>query len=270
MEKMMVIVFDSESKAYEGSRALKQLDDEGSIAIHAESVMKKNPDGTITVEQSADGFPVRTVGGTAIGALIGALGGPVGLGIGAMAGAFAGSFADLQAAGVDVDFFDEVSATLAPGKCAVIADVSEEWDTPVDTTMEALGGNVLRTLRSSFEDEQRAKDVAALRAEIAQLKAEHAKAHADRKAKLQAKVDKLNAKLQAKLDQVKLRSEQIKQEADAKIQALQKKTQGAKADLKATMEARINQIRQDREESEAKARHLLAQDLRKAADRVER
>ena len=43
MERMLVVVFDNESKAYEGSRALKQLDTEGSITIHAESVIKKNP-----------------------------------------------------------------------------------------------------------------------------------------------------------------------------------------------------------------------------------
>lgn len=35
MEKMLVVVFDDESKAYEGSHALKQLDAEGSITIHA-------------------------------------------------------------------------------------------------------------------------------------------------------------------------------------------------------------------------------------------
>ena len=35
MEKMLAVVFDSESKAYQGSRALAQLDAEGSIAIHA-------------------------------------------------------------------------------------------------------------------------------------------------------------------------------------------------------------------------------------------
>ena len=203
MEKMLVVVFDDESKAYEGSRALKQLDAEGSITIHAESVIKKNADGTITVKQSEDDFPIRTVGGTAIGSLIGLLGGPVGLAVGAAAGALAGSIGDLNVAGVDAEFVDDVAATLTPGKCAVIADISEEWVTPVDTRMEPLGGAVFRTARKSVEDDQRARDVATLRAEIDQLKAEHARARADRKAKLQAKIDKLNAKLQAKLDQAK-------------------------------------------------------------------
>ena len=85
--------------------------------------------------------------GTAIGSLIGLLGGPIGLGIGATAGVLAGGVADLHAAGVRADFIDEVSAALTPGKYALAAEISEEWVTPVDTRMEALGGVVFRTPR---------------------------------------------------------------------------------------------------------------------------
>ena len=147
MERMLVVVFNDESKTYEGSRALNQLDAEGSIAVHAESVVKKNADGTATVKQAEGDFPIRTIGGTALGGLIGLLGGPVGFGIGAAAGAMAGSFGDVYRAGVDEDFLDDVSTALIPGKCAVVADVSEEWVTPVDTRMEALGGVVFRTAK---------------------------------------------------------------------------------------------------------------------------
>jgi len=78
MERMLVVVFNDESKAYQGSRALKALDNEGSIAIHAEAVIKKNADGTVTIKQEEDDFPIRAAAGTAIGSLIGLLGGPVG------------------------------------------------------------------------------------------------------------------------------------------------------------------------------------------------
>ncbi len=258
MERMLVVVFNDESKAYEASRALNQLDAEGSITVHAESVITKNADGTVTVKQADGDFPIRTIGGTAIGSLVGLLGGPVGFGVGALAGAVAGSFSDLFVAGVDSDFLTEVSGTLTPGRHAVVADVSEEWVTPVDTRMEALDGFVFRTTRKSFEDDQRARDVAELKAEMEQLKAEHASAKADRKAKLQAKIDQLNTRLQKKLEQAKQRSEQIKSETEAKVQALQKKAAKAQGDAKAAIDARMNQIRKQYEQSAARMKSMVA------------
>ena len=35
MDRMLVVVFDSEDKAYEGKRALSQLDSDGSIGLWA-------------------------------------------------------------------------------------------------------------------------------------------------------------------------------------------------------------------------------------------
>jgi transposase len=190
--------------------------------------------------------------------------------VGATAGLLAGSIGDLHVAGVDAEFVDEVAATLKPGKCAVIADISEEWITPVDTRMEALGGTVFRKARNVAEDDERARDVAALRAEIDQLKAEQARARGERKAKLQAKIDKANARLQAKLDQAKQRSEQIKSETDAKVQALQKKAEKNQGEIKATFDARVKQIRGDYEQSQTKLKHLLAGHLKEAAARLEK
>lgn len=99
---------------------------------------------------------------------------------------------------------------LIRGTHAVVADISEEWVTPIDTRMEALNGVVFRTTRRAFEQDQRTKDEAILRAEIGQMKAEYTRAKAEHKAKIQSKIDQLNAKLQKKLDQAKQRSEQIK------------------------------------------------------------
>ena len=48
MDRMLVVVFDNESKAYEGEQVLNQLNREGSIAIYAETVLTKNGDGTTT------------------------------------------------------------------------------------------------------------------------------------------------------------------------------------------------------------------------------
>ena len=143
--------------------ALNQLDTEGSITIHAEAVIKKNADGTVSVMQADGDFPVRTVGGTAIGSLIGAAGRTRWLWHRRDRRSLAGMLGDLYVAGVNADFGDDVSAALTPGKCAVVADVSEEWVTPVDSRMEAVGGVVFRSLRSTVEDDQRARDVAELK-----------------------------------------------------------------------------------------------------------
>jgi uncharacterized membrane protein len=258
---MIVVVFENELKAYDGSRALKELNSEDSISIHAEAVIKKNEDGTVTIKQEGDDFPIRTVGGTAIGALIGLLGGPVGLAVGAVAGTFAGSIWDMYRAGVNAEFLDDVSAKLTPGKWAIVADVSEEWETPVDTRMAALGGTVFREIRYEIEDEQDKRDVAAIKANISQLKEEQAKSRADQKAKIQAKIDNLNKKLHAKLEQAKNRRKRRGEEAKAKVEALEKKASKAKGEAKARIEERIADIKKKSKEAKERFQALWKDDV---------
>jgi len=152
MDRMLVVVFDNESKAYQGEQALNQLNGEGSIAIYAETVLTKNGDGTTTMKQESDQGPLGTLGGTAFGSLIGLLGGPAGFVAGAAAGALAGSVADLDNARVGADFVDDVNKKLSPGRVAVIAEIDEDWTTPVDTRMEALGGTVFRRALADARD----------------------------------------------------------------------------------------------------------------------
>ena len=125
-----------QSKAYEGSRALQQLDGDGSIAVYAARVVAKNPDGTAAVKEGADSGPLGTLTGTAVGSLVGLLGGPVGVSLGAASGSLIGAIADIDNVRVGSDFLANVAETLTPGKVAVVAEVDEEWTTPVDTRME--------------------------------------------------------------------------------------------------------------------------------------
>src|SRR5215467_3368520 len=228
MDRMLVVVFDDESKAYEGSRALQQLDGDGSIAVYATRVVAKNPDGTAVVKEGADSGPLGTLTGTAVGSLVGLLGGPVGVAVGAAGGSLIGAIADLDNVRVGSDFLSDVAESLTPGKVAVVAEVDEEWTTPVDTRMEALGGVVLRRSLWEVEDTQDERDIASIKADIAQLKTEHAEAKAERKAKLQGKLDK-----------AKTRLEVIRHEADAKVEALKEKAAQSKQDIKVKQEQRM-------------------------------
>lgn len=270
MERMLAVVFDNDSKAYEGTRALNRLDDEGSISIHAIAVVRKNPDGSIITEKQEGAYPLRSLLGTGLGALIGLVGGPAGAGVGAAAGASTGILSDLFVAGINAGFLDEVRAALTPGKCAVVAEINEDWVTPVDTTMEALGGNVFRAARRHVEADELAADTAEMRREIDELKSEQAKSSADTKARLQIKIDQFNSKLKAKLEHARQRSEQNRREREAKIEALKKRAATARADRKAAFNARMEQIRQHYEQFDAKMRAATAGKLREAADQLEK
>jgi uncharacterized membrane protein len=243
MDRMLVVVFENEKRANEGSLALQQLDDEGSIAVYAATVVAKNAYGTTAVKDDDKAVPWGTVAGTAVGAFIGILGGPAGVVAGAASGAMIGAIPDLESARVGSDFLEDVAKALAPGKVALVAEIDEEWTTPVDTRMEALGGNIFRRSLSEVVHTQHERDIASIKADIAGMKAEHAEAKAEHKAKLQARIDALNAKLQEKLDKAKARREQIRLEADRKLSALKTKAAKAKLDIKAKQEQRIASVK---------------------------
>ncbi len=165
--------------------------------------------------------------------------------VGAYAGTLGGYLYDMDSAGVGVDFLAEAGTRLQPGKTAVVAEIEEEWVTPVDTRMEALGGVVSRGLLKDVRDELIKRDAEALKAEIAQLKAEHAQATEKAKIKLEAKIDADWARLQAMQDRAKTALETSRREMDAKIKSLQEQVNKAKGDAKAKFEARIAEVRSD-------------------------
>ena len=114
--------------------------------------------------------------GALIGGLIGLIAGPAGAAVGFGTGALVGGLNDLRDAGIGADFLETVWARLAPSQTAVVADIDEDWVTPLDTRMEALGGTVIREWRIDFVDEQIEKEMKARQAELDQLKAEFAQA----------------------------------------------------------------------------------------------
>jgi len=232
MDRMLVVTFDNEEKAYVGKRALLQLESEGSISVYGYAVLAKHADGTASVKQGDDVGPIGGLVGTSLGSLIGLLGGPAGMAIGATAGLALGAVADFDKARIGSDFIEDVTKVLTPNKVALVAEIEEEWTTPVDTRMEAVGGTVLRRalweVRQTVDDEE----TAAMKADIAQLKAEQAKAQADRKAKLQAKISQLEAKIQARLQKAKERREAAERERQAKAAVLKTKAAAAGRALK--------------------------------------
>jgi uncharacterized membrane protein len=243
MERMLVAVFDSEAKAYDGSRALQSLEGDGTIAVYASRVVTKDEDGTTTVSRIEDPLPDATMGATAIGSLIGMLGGPIGLALGATTGVAVGAATDWTRARVDRDFVSDVSTALAPGKAAVVAEIDEESTVPIDARLDALGGSVFRRELLDVEDSEYERELTTIKAHLARAEAEHEASRAERKRRLKANIDSLKEELRQTLDRQKARREAVRQEAVAKVQHLQAQAVNASQNIKDRQAARIAAVR---------------------------
>ena len=254
MEKMIVAVFEDQSKAVAGLHALRELSSRGEISVYDAQVVAREPNGAVRVVDNVDlsGFP-EIVGGTAVGALVGLLGGPIGAFVGGSAGALLGAIADAREVGVTEEFVNDIEAALTPGKAAVAASIDEgEWLTPLDTEMEQAGGVVFRRIRSYEKERQEDVDAAAHRAEMEQLKVERAQARSDRLAKIDARIDHLRAKFENAIERKRVKMRLRQQQRDAKIQALQAKANESNGEIRRRQEARIAELRRDYVEAVAR------------------
>ncbi len=251
MDKMLVVVFDSEAKAYDGSKALQELMQEGSINLYSKAVITRDASGKVEVKQKGDMGPVGTSAGLLTGGLIGLLGGPVGFAIGASAGTYGGLLYDLAHLGVGEDFFSAVAKYLQPGKAAVVAEVWEDWVLPVDTRMEELGGVVFRRTRKEVLGTVIERDVEGLKIELAELEAELDKATGEARVRLQKQVDAAKTRLQDIQDGIQARIETSNQETDAKIKSLREQVVKESGERKVKREARIAELQADQKRRSA-------------------
>jgi uncharacterized membrane protein len=268
MDNMLVVVFDSERQAYEGSRALKDLHTEDAITLYAQTVIAKDQDGNASVKQSETQGPLGTAVGVLTGSLVGALGGPIGMAAGAALGTLGGATFDYATTIVGTDFLQEATSHIAPGKAAVVAEVGEEWTLPLDTRMEAVGGTVLRRTRIDVMDAQISRDVEAIDAGLASLDAEYDRATAEGKAKLSANIQASRSRLQQTQERAKASIEATQREAQAKLAALREQAAHANAQRVQGLEKRAKEVEAAYEERTAKLEQARA--LRQQAGTLER
>jgi uncharacterized membrane protein len=161
MHNYIAVVFDNTSKAYEGLHALWQLDDAAEVTVHGTAVVHRDAMGNFQVDTKETHPALATAAGVGVGALLGLLAGPAGAAVGAAGGAAIGAAAG-GAVGVTADLIradtrdqaaGETRFVLGAGQSAVIADVSEDWTSPIDTRMRSLGGTVYRRAKSDMEDD---------------------------------------------------------------------------------------------------------------------
>jgi len=165
MDNYVAIVVDNDTKAYEGLHALWRLDDAADITVHGAAVVHRDQYGAMDVATKQTDPGARTAIGIGLGALLGALAGPLGAasaaavtaasvgtaaGIGAAAGGAVGLTADAVKSTEHEQAAFETSFVIPRGKSAIIAEVSEDWTTPIDNMAKQFGGTVYRRPKSSI------------------------------------------------------------------------------------------------------------------------
>lgn len=235
-----MIVFDDESKAYEGSWILQELDNEGRTNLYAMEVISRDANGKVEVKQPCEMGPIGVGISLLTWSLFRLINGENRLDLNTET--FSGALYDLAKCGVGEDFLCEVARSMQPGKTAVLAEVWEEGVLLVDTRMEKLNGIVFRRIRREILTPLIKRDTAVLRAELDELEAEWYQSKGKSRAVLQRKIDVTKDRLKAMQIGIQARIETCRQETAAKIDSLQEQANRARGDRKSTIERRIAEL----------------------------
>lgn len=205
MHRILVVVFDDEIKAHEGENVLLRLDRSGSIIVCDHAILAKNAAGTVNLLPKQDFGPLDTLLGTPLASLIALLGGPEGLAPSAATGFTFGRGADTYNARLGGDFVDDVRNAFLPGKIAIVSEIEEDWTAAVDAHMEHLAGIVLRRSLSNVRRTVDEDNLAAMQADVEQLKDEQSLSDSDRKEQLERNINQLCSKINAEVQKAEER-----------------------------------------------------------------
>lgn len=257
MDKLIVVVFDNEVDAFNGISALKDLHSEGTITLFSQTVIQKSMDGEISVKEEQDQGPIGTLFGMATGSLIGLLGGPIGFMIGTTSGALAGMIYDLNAAGVDADFVDDVSEALVTDTTAIIAEVDEDWTVPIDTKMFESNGIVFRRLRSEVEDEQLQREATLSKENWENFKTNLKESHKETQENINKHIDMAKKKMNTLENHIEKRMNALTKEFNEKLKTLQEQLKGANEKMHEQIDEKINTLKVKHEKRMAKLKSII-------------
>ena len=245
MNKMLVAVFGNESDAYNGLSAMRDLHSDGSITLYKQVVLTKDDAGEVAIKDSDAPGPIGTAVGITLGSLVGLLGGPLGALAGGYGGSLAGMVYDLQNAGVDAEFIDDVSEAMVPGTVAVLADIEEEWVAPLDTKMIECNGIVFRRLRAEVENDQIEREVELTKEDLERLQAEFKESSDEAKENIQKHIDAARKKLTALADRAKEKQDNLNKEFEEKVETLKAQSKDASEKNKAKINAQMEKNKVD-------------------------
>ena len=196
MENVLTINFTEDSDAYEALTKLKELDEQGQVALEGAAVVMRHEDGTIAIKDEVGdiGYAGTATGGV-VGLIVGILGGPIGILLGGATGLLIGSLFDLDDLDESDSVLSEMSRTVRVGHASVVAEVDEQGPEAIDAAIRRLNGTVLRLPLADVEAEIAAAEEAQRAAKKAARKKLHEERRKEAKEKVQAKIAELKSKL---------------------------------------------------------------------------
>jgi uncharacterized membrane protein len=243
MSRFVVIVFAEEEKAHEGVRALDDLHEDASITLYSKALVQRRLEGSLVVKERETEAAVGVGVDTLVGGLVFMFAGPTDSPVGVVDGTALAALRDLFNLGVTDEFLKTICKELCPGNTALVAEIEEEWVTPLDTRMEGLGGIVMREVRDDFIYEEFHRRIEEREAELAPLRAELVTARSHRTETLKATANSAEEKLIAAVKSIGARASHYRDEMQAKIRALRQQAKSARSDSKTLIYERIAAIR---------------------------
>lgn len=154
-EKVIIMSFDSESKAFQAFSEIKLLHGNRRIKGEQMAVLEHVPNHLLKPLDFID-FTGRdqNVKGSLIGMVIGILGGPLGFLLGWFTGSVIGSYRDVKEVKGALSIFDETIKLIPEGTTGAILIAEEEKTGHLDDLIiEKLGGSIVRLDKEIVEEE---------------------------------------------------------------------------------------------------------------------
>jgi uncharacterized membrane protein len=196
VENVLAINFTQDGDAYEALTTLKELDEQGQVALEGAAVVMRHEDGTIAIKDEVGdiGYADTATGGV-VGLIVGILGGPIGVLLGGATGVLIGSLFDMDDLDETDSVLSEMSRTVRVGHPSVVAEVDEPGPEVIDAAIQRLNGTVLRRPLADVEAEIAAAEEAQRAAKNEARKKLHEERREARKEKVEAKIAELKSKL---------------------------------------------------------------------------
>jgi uncharacterized membrane protein len=173
MSVLVVVIFDEVRRTSDYVQSLRALHDQGRVSVYAIAMMERGPRGVAPrMPVGSDEAVAGPAVGAAMGALVSLLDGPLQAAARAVPHSLIGAMRDLDDAGLDPGFLEQVSRDLPVGGGAVLSQLEELQPLIIDTLGLQHGGRVFRQrLAAVFAERRLVATVGVLRQELLRIQA---------------------------------------------------------------------------------------------------